>query len=77
MDWQTAFNVAVSGVMLLVGWFLRVVWDSIRRLQEDMNRLERHVSETYVRRDDYRDDMAEMKLMLRQIIEKLDSKQDK
>lgn len=77
MDWQTAFNVAVSGVMLLVGWFLRVVWDSIRRLQEDMNRLERHVSETYVRRDDYRDDMAEMKLMLRQIIEKLDNKQDK
>jgi len=77
MDWQTAFNVAVSGVMLLAGWFLRIIWDSIRRLQDDMNTLERHVSETYVRRDDYRDDMAEMKLMLRQIIEKLDGKQDK
>lgn len=77
MDWQTAFNVAVGGIMLLAGWFLRVVWDSIRRLQEDMNRLERHVSETYVRRDDYRDDMAEMKLLLRQIISKLDDKQDK
>lgn len=77
MDWQTAFNVAISGVMLLSGWFLRIVWDSIRRLQDDMNTLERHVSETYVRRDDYRDDMAEMKLMLRQIISKLDDKQDK
>ena len=77
MDWQTAFNVAVGGIMRLAGWFLRVVWDSIRRLQEDMNRLERHVSETYVRRDDYRDDMAEMKLLLRQIISKLDDKQDK
>lgn len=77
MDWQTAFNVAVGGVMMLAGWFLRIIWDSIRRLQADMNKLERHVSETYVRRDDYRDDMTEMKLMLRQIIDKLDNKQDK
>lgn len=77
MDWQTAFNVAVSGVMLLAGWFLRIIWDSIRRLQDDMNTLERHVSETYVRRDDYRDDMVELKAMLRQIMSKLDDKQDK
>lgn len=62
---------------MLSGWFLRIVWDSIKRLQADQNTLERHVSETYVRRDDYRDDMAEMKLMLRQIIAKLDDKADK
>jgi hypothetical protein len=63
--------------MLLAGWFLRIMWDSIKRLQQDQSELERHVSETYVRRDDYRDDMAEMKLMLRQIIAKLDDKADK
>jgi len=77
MDVQTAFNAVIGGLMMLSGWFLRVVWDSIKRLQADQNTLERHVSETYVRRDDYRDDMAEMKLMLRQIISKLDDKADK
>jgi len=77
MDMQTAFNALIGGAMMLLGWFLRVVWDSIKRLQADQSTLERHVSETYVRRDDYRDDMAEMKLMLRQIISKLDDKQDK
>ena len=77
MDLQTAFNAAVGGLMMLAGWFLRIVWDSIKRLQQDQATLERHVNETYVRRDDYRDDMAEMKLMLRQIIAKLDDKADK
>jgi hypothetical protein len=77
MDIQTAFNAVIGGLMMLSGWFLRIVWDSIKRLQADQNTLERHVSETYVRRDDYRDDMAEMKLMLRQIISKLDEKADK
>jgi hypothetical protein len=77
MDMQTAFNAVIGALMMLSGWFLRIVWDSIKRLQQDQATLERHVNETYVRRDDYRDDMAEMKLMLRQIISKLDEKQDK
>ena len=77
MDWQTGFNAVIGGLMMLSGWFLRIVWDSIKTLQKDQSTLERHVSETYVRRDDYRDDMTEMKLMLRQIIEKLDDKADK
>jgi len=77
MDFQVAFDAVLGGLMLLAGWFLRIMWDSIKRLQQDQAELERHVSETYVRRDDYRDDMAEMKLMLRQIIAKLDDKADK
>ena len=63
--------------MVLFGWLLRVGYDSIKRLQSDMSELERHASETYVRRDDYRDDMAEVKSMLRQIFEILNSKVDR
>ena len=77
MDLQTAFNAAVGGLMMLAGWFLRSVWDSIKRLQQDQATLERHVSETYVRRDDYRDDMAEVKTMLRQIFETINNKVDR
>jgi len=56
---------------------MRVMWDSIKRLQSDMAELERHASETYVRRDDYRDDMAEVKTMLRQIFETINNKVDR
>lgn len=77
MEPVVILNVAMSIILVLIGWFMRVMWDSIKRLQTDMAELERHASETYVRRDDYRDDMAEVKGMLRQIFELLNGKQDR
>ena len=70
-------NIIMSFVLMLFGWLLRVGYDSIKRLQNDMAELERHASETYVRRDDYRDDMAEVKSMLRQIFDTLNGKVDR
>ena len=70
-------NGVMSIVLVLFGWLLRVGYDSIKRLQSDMAELERHASETYVRRDDYRDDMAEVKTMLRQIFETINNKVDR
>ena len=77
MELTVILNLAFSLILVLIGWFLRIMWDSIKRLQHDMAELERHASETYVRRDDYRDDMAEVKSMLRQIFEILNSKVDR
>jgi len=77
MEPVVIINIVMSLVLVLFGWLLRVGYDSIKRLQTDMSELERHVSETFVRRDDYRDDMAEVKSMLRQIFAKLDDKADR
>jgi len=77
MELTVILNVAFSFILVLIGWFLRIMWDSIKRLQNDMAELERHNAETYVRRDDYRDDMQEVKSMLRQIFEVLNAKVDK
>jgi len=77
MEPVVIINIVMSLVLVLFGWLLRVGYDSIKRLQNDMSELERHVSETFVRRDDYRDDMAEVKSMLRQIFDTLNSKVDR
>jgi len=77
MEPALILNIAFSFIFILIGWFLRIMWDSIKRLQNDMSELERHASETYVRRDDYRDDMAEVKTMLRQIFETINNKVDR
>jgi len=54
------------------------------RLQGEVSKVEdqiaahqQYAAETYVRRDDYRADMAELKTMIREILAKLDDKQDK
>jgi len=77
MEPVVIINGIMSIVMVLFGWLLRVGYDSIKRLQNDMSEMERRASETYVRRDDYRDDIAEMKSMLRQLFELVNSKQDR
>jgi len=56
---------------------LRVMWEATVELKRDLSELERTVSQSYVRRDDYKDDIAEIKLILREIFNKLDSKADK
>ena len=77
MEPTILINVAFSIILVLIGWFMRIMWDSIKRLQNDMSELERHASETYVRRDDYREDMAEVKSMIRQVLYKLNDKVDR
>ena len=77
MDWQTAFAAILGLAMAALGWWARIMWDSIRSLQNEMTNFQQHVSETYIRRDDYRDDMVEIKSMLRQIFEMINNKVDK
>lgn len=77
MEFQTLFNAAVGGIMMLSGWILRAVWDALKSLREDLHTLERNIPHTYVRRDEYREDLRDIKEMLRHISGKLDEKQDK
>jgi hypothetical protein len=77
MEFQTLFNAAVGGIMMLSGWILRAVWDALKSLREDLHSLERNIPHTYVRRDEYREDLRDIKEMLRHISGKLDEKQDK
>jgi antirestriction protein len=54
-----------------------VVWESIRKLQDEMNEFQREVHTSYVSKDDYRQDILEVKEILKQIFDKLDRKADK
>ena len=73
MDSQVLFNIAVAIAGFFGGWVLNNIHRSIDRLDTDV----RAMPHTYVSREDYRDDMREVKEMLSKIFEKLDNKQDK
>lgn len=73
MDNQILFNLAVALAGFLGGWVLNNVSKSIDRLDVDV----RAMPHMYVTREDYKDDMREIKDMLGKIFDRLESKQDK
>jgi hypothetical protein len=73
MDSQVLFNIAVAIVGFFGGWILNNIHKSIDRLDVDV----RAMPHVYVTREDYRDDMREVKEMLGKIFDRLEAKQDK
>lgn len=73
MDTQVLFNIAVAIAGFFGGWILNNIHKSIDKLDTDV----RAMPHTYVSREDYKDDMRDIKDMLTKIFEKLDHKQDK
>ena len=74
---QDTINLIISGAGAIIGWILRMIWESIRKLQDEMNAFQREVHTEYLTKDDYRQDIIEVKDILKQIFDKLDRKADK
>lgn len=59
------------------GWFLRMLWDNHKDLERRVNEHHMDASEKFVRKDDYRVDITEIKGMLDKIFNQLNNKADK
>lgn len=77
MDPQTIINLGISVACAAAGWWLRVLWEAQQRLQHDLGELEKELPHTYVLKQDYRQDIQEVKEMLSKIFDRLESKADK
>lgn len=88
MSDQIIFNWAIAVAGFLGGWILKVIWDAIVRLQEDLKKMDDKMHEDFVRRDDFKDAVKEIKDDMRAgfansdkilglIFKKLDNKEDK
>lgn len=74
---QTIINWLFLGFGGAVGWILRIIWTEIKLVQQNQREIENNVSDNYVRKDDYRVDIAEIKGMLARIFDRLENKADK
>lgn len=77
MDNQSILNFILSGASLVLGWFLREMWSAVKELQADLAKLREELPKEYVARDDYRQDIKELKEMLNKLFDRLDHKVDK
>jgi low affinity Fe/Cu permease len=73
MENQVVFNFVIA----IAGFLAVFVFNSVtRKLQKIEDKLS-ELPKDYVQKDDYRSDISEIKAILKQIFDKLDSKQDK
>jgi len=74
---QILFNI-ISGVLVaILGFVIKTLWDGQQKIKEDITAWERYIPDTYIRRDDYKDDITDIKKMLGAIFDRLDQKADK
>lgn len=57
----------------LIAFFVKTIWTKMETLDREM----KEVSQIYVRRDDYREDIKDIKSMLGKIFDRLETKADK
>jgi uncharacterized coiled-coil DUF342 family protein len=77
MDHQSIINVAAGVIMTGLGWFARQLWDAVKELRKDLHKLETDLPSTYIRRDEFRDGIKEIKDILNEIFRKIDDVRDK
>ena len=77
MENQHLINALIGGGFAILGWFARELWGAVKELRADLVKLREDLPKDYVAKDDYREDIREIKTMLAKIFEKLDAKVDK
>ena len=77
MDNQHLINALIGGGFAILGWFARELWAAVKELKVDLGKLREDLPKEYVARDDYREDIRDIKSMLGKIFERLDNKADR
>jgi hypothetical protein len=77
MENQQFINLFFGVGLTVMGWFARELWAAVKDLKTDLAKLRENLPKDYVSKDDYKDDIRDIKGMLAKIFEKLESKADK
>jgi hypothetical protein len=77
MELQQLIDVILGVAMSVVGWFARELWAAVKELKYDLSKMRGDLPKNYIARDDYKDDIRDIRDMLSKIFDKLDNKQDK
>ena len=64
---QELINWVFAGFGAAVGWILKVVWDALRELRQDVKQIERDLPEVYVRKDDFREAVREIRDTMKEL----------
>jgi len=72
-----AFQLLLAVAISVAGWFLRSLHEDHRKLNEKFSDHQRDIMRDFVRRDDYHNDIRDIRNMLDKIFNQLNDKVDK
>lgn len=64
---QELVNWLFTGFGAAVGWIMKVIWDAMNDLRRDVKQIERDLPEVYVRKDDFREAVREMRDTIKEL----------
>jgi len=77
MEYQGIVNLVVGGALLAVGWWCKEIWDSLKKLKDEIKSIEIDLPKNYVSKSDIDARLDKIDQVLERIFDKLDNKADK
>jgi len=77
MDLQAIYNIGLGVIVAGIGWFARELWGAVAELRRDVKQIEIDLPSNYLRKDEFREGLNEIKGILREIFVKIDDLKDK
>jgi len=69
---QVVFNWAVAAAGFCGGWILKIIWDALQDLKKDIKIMDTKMHEDFVRRDDFKEAVKEIKQDVKDGFNKID-----
>lgn len=73
MDLQSLINTVLPLICVAIGWFCKELWSAVQELKDDLADLRGHVSDNYMRKDDFNGRWDEVLKAIHRMEDKLDS----
>ena len=70
---QVVFNWGFTLAGIFGGWILKVIWEAIVELKKDVREIDTKMHEDFVRREDFKDAIKEIKDDMKSGFNKIDS----
>ena len=77
MEFQNIVDTVLLIISGSIGWFAKELWNVLKELKEDLSSLKEDLPRSYVLREDYKQDIKDLKEIMGKIFDKLDNKLDR
>ena len=73
---QNLLNIIIMAICSVFGWVMRMLWTASQELKADLAKLREELPKDYVSKNDYRQDVKELKDMIARLFTILENRRN-